>query len=630
MARTQLAPGRLSLRALAGLVAAIACLDAGRAQAAVTCHIEWAPLRDGTLLATEVYLPDGPGPFPVILQRTPYNRFPPFPGSACNAAQFQVLAAAGYAALNQDVRGRYRSYGVMDAMQQEADDGYDAVEWAARQSWSTGKVGMIGGSYVGLTQWQPAIHAPPHLAAIAPLITASDYHDHWTYVNGAFDLWFAQSWMLLTFASEQYMRNLEAAGLPPAEVQARTAAWIADGRRDILTDWVWRLPLDSFDVYRDTAPYYYDWIAHPDYDAYWAKLDVETRYQEVTVPTLNIGWWYDIFQIGTVRNFQRMQQEGGTADARRGAKLLMWAQCHACPAGTKAGDIDFGPDNQVDLNALYVRWFDRWLKGVENGVDEEPAVRIFVMVPPDRGILASGFWVTADEFPLPNTHTVKLRLKSGGRANGTSGDGLLVPGEGETDEHAGAPSDSFVYDPNHPVPTRGGDMCCINDLLPSGAFDQSEIERRGDVLVYASAPLKKDLTVIGSVRTTLWAVTSAPDTDFTAKLVDVHPDGYAQNILDRLVRARYRHGSKLPPSFIEPGKAYQYDIELGYTATVFKKGHRVRLEVSSSNFPHYVRNQNTRAPVGMDARIEVAHQAILHDAKHQSMLELPVVPIKAP
>jgi putative CocE/NonD family hydrolase len=150
------------------------------------------------------------------------------------------------------------------------------------------------------------------------------------------------------------------------------------------------------------------------------------------------------------------------------------------------------------------------------------------------------------------------------------------------------------------------------------------------VLVYTSAPLKKDLTVIGSVRTTLWAVTSAPDTDFTAKLVDVHPDGYAQNILDRLVRARYRHGSKLPPSFIVPGKAYQYAIELGYTATVFKKGHRVRLEVSSSNFPHYVRNQNTRAPVGMDARIEVAHQAILHDAKHQSMLELPVVPIKAP
>lgn len=636
-------------------LAAAAAASAGPAQAqatGTTCHIEQVPMRDGVLLTTEVYLPaDSSRPLPVILQRTPYNRFPPGPGSNCNAAQFQYLAAAGYAALNQDVRGRYRSQGTMDAMQQEAADGYDAIEWAGlpqhcwsdptaeggQRCWSsTGKVGMIGGSYVGLTQWQPAIHTPPHLAAIAPLITASDYHDHWTYVNGAFDLWFAQSWMLLTFAGEQYMRNLEAAGLPPADVQSQTAAWVAEGRANILKPgdgWVWQLPLDSFDVFRtgNLAPYYYDWIAHPNYDAFWAKMDVETRYQDVKVPTLNIGWWYDIFQIGTVRNFQHMQAEGGTREARHGSKLLMWAQCHACPAGTKVGDIEFGPDNQVDLNALYVRWFDRWLKGVENGIDEEPAARLFVMVPPDSGTTGGGFWITSDDFPLRNTHVEKLRLKSGGHANSSSGDGLLTRGEGEGPAHARASADHFVYDPANPVPTRGGDMCCINDLMPSGPFDQSEIEKRGDVLVYTSEPLQQDLTVIGQVRVKLWAISSAPDTDFTAKLVDVHPgDGYAQNILDRLVRARYRWGSKLPPSFIQPDKAYEYTIELGNTSTVFKRGHRIRLEISSSNFPHYVRNQNTRSAVGSDTSMEIAHQTVLHDAKHQSMLELPVVPIKVP
>jgi putative CocE/NonD family hydrolase len=601
-------------------------------------------MRDGVTLATEVYLPSATsGRLPVILQRSPYNRFPPGPGSNCASPDFIYLASHGYVALSQDVRGRYRSNGVMNAMQQEAQDGYDAVEWAARQSWSNGKVGMFGGSYVGLTQWQPAIHTPPHLKAIAPMITASDYHDHWTYVNGAFDLWFGQSWMLLTFAGEQYMRNLEAQGYSAAEVTAKTSEWLAAGRRDILTKWVWELPLSSFDVFRQgkpqpLAPYYYDWLAHPNYDAFWAKMDVETRYDEVKVPTLNIGWWYDIFQIGTVRNFQFMQTEGGTSSARKGTQLLMWAQCHACPPGTKAGEIDFGPQNQYDLNALYVRFFDRWLKGIENGVDKEPAAKLFVMVPPDSGTNGSGFWITSESFPLANTRTAKFLLASGGRANTSSGDGTLVrarTGDGDDDDDCdddprGASSDRFVYDPHNPVPTKGGDMCCINDLLPSGAFDQSEIERRNDVLVYTTAPLRKNLTVIGQVNMKLWAISSAPDTDFTAKLVDVHPDGYAQNILDRLVRARYRRGSKFPPSFIEPGKAYEYEIELGNTSTVFKAGHRIRLEVSSSNFPHYVRNQNTTDDVGTSKKMRTAHQTILHDREHRSQLALPVVPISIP
>ena len=638
-------------RRLAAVIAVfmlLTCAAALPALAAVTCTVQH-PTINGVQLATEVYLPaNNTGRLPVILQRTPYNRFPPGPGSNCASPDFIYLAEHGYAALSQDVRGRYRSGGVMDAMQQEAADGYAAVEWAAAQPWSTGKVGLFGGSYVGLTQWQPAIHTPPHLAAMAPMITASDYHDHWTYVNGAFDLWFAQSWMLLTFAGEQYMRNLEAQGYPPPVVTAMTAEWIAKGRSEILTDWVWKLPLSSFDEFRKgnppLAPYYYDWIAHPNYDAFWAKMDVEPRYQDVKVPTLNIGWWYDIFQIGTVRNFQYMQTDGGTSAARKGTQLLMWAQCHACPPGTKAGEIDFGPQNTYDLNALYVRFFDRWLKGIDNGVDKEPAAKLFVMLPPDAGTQGSGFWINSETFPLKGTRTETLLLQSGGRANGSAGDGVLVQsgggrggdddgdgdGDGDGDHGGGGSADRFVYDPSNPVPTKGGDMCCINDLLPSGAFNQAEIERRGDVLVYTTAPLTKNLPVIGQVNVKLWAVSSAPDTDFTAKLVDVHPDGYAQNILDRLVRARYRHGSKLPPSFIQPGKAYEYTIELGNTSTVFKPGHRIRLEISSSNFPHYVRNQNTTADVGSNRELRTAHQTILHDGEHRSRLELPVAPIAVP
>jgi putative CocE/NonD family hydrolase len=609
------------------VAAAAALALAGAARADVTCRVEWAAMRDGTMLATEVYLP-GDQAYPVILQRTPYSRSPaaPLSGSACNNAQMRVLAAAGYAALNQDVRGRYRSEGIHDALFQEAEDGYDAVEWAAAQPWSDGSVGMIGGSYVGLTQYQPAKLAPPHLKAIAPLITASDYHDHWTYVNGAFDLWFAQSWMLLTFAGEQLVRNLEAQGASGPEILATTSAWYQDGRARILTDWVWQLPLASFGEFNRTdapyqalAPYYQDWLAHPEYDAYWATLDLEPRYGDVKVPTLNMGFWYDIFQIGTVRNFQGMQAEGGTAEARGGSKLLMWTQCHACPAGTKVGDIEWGPGNAVDLNALYVRWFDRWLKGIPNGIDEEPAVRIFVMVPPDTGTTGSGFWVEAETYPLPGTEVQKWRLGSRGRANGAGGDGVLTRGVGPT-----APFDRFVYDPANPVPTRGGNMCCINDLNPSGPFDQTQIEQREDVLVYTSAPLTHDLAVIGPVRVKLWAETSAPDTDFTAKLVDVHHDGFAQNVLDRLVRARYRWGSKLPSSLVTPGQPYEYTIDLGNTATVFKRGHRIRLEVSSSNFPHYARNQNTGAHPSTDAAIAIAQQKILHDARRQSVLELPI------
>ncbi len=592
----------------------------------VTCTVVYAPLRDGVRLATEVYRPAGEGRHPVVLQRTPYNRGISPTGSNCDNPTMRYFAANGYVALNQDVRGRYRSEGAFHPMVQEADDGYDAVEWAAAQPWSTGKVGMFGASYVGLTQWQAAIRRPPHLAAIVPHITASDYHDNWTYVNGVFDLWFAQSWNLLTFAPENLRRSLLASGQPREEIERRVAEWVARGREDILSDWVWQLPMRSLDAFRgDIAPWYYEWLNHPTYDRYWARMDLERQYQRVKVPTLNTGGWYDIFQVGTVRNFQGMQSRGATEQARRGAKLVMRPLAHAPAPGTPptaVGEVDFGPANAFDLNAAALRFYDHYLKGAANGVDRDPAVRLFVMVPPDRGTTGSGFWVTGDTFPLPGTRTERYLLDSRGNANSRLGDGELVR-PGDRDD---ARSDSFVYDPLDPVPTVGGNMCCMGDLLAPGAFNQAKVEERDDVLVYTSAPLRRDVTVIGSPSVNLWATSSAPDTDFTAKLVDVHQDGYAQNILDRIVRASFRNGSKSDPTPIRPGRAYEYSLDLGNTATVFKAGHRIRLEISSSNFPHYARNLNNGRFDGPVTSARRAHQTVLHSDRYPSRLELPVVP----
>jgi len=547
----------------------------------------------------------------VILQRTPYNK------GNCGVGDFQNFAENGYVVLNQDVRGMYRSEGIFNPMFQEASDGYDAIEWAGTQTWSTGKVGLFGGSYVGLTQWQPAIHTPPHLAAITPRVTASDYHDHWTYVNGVFDLYFAQSWVGRSFVPVTMRRHFETTGLSPDKIDQKINDYSATLYSDLLTEWVWKLPMRSFSFFRKWAPYYYDWLDHPTYDDYWAALDVETRYSNVTVPSLNLGAWYDIFQVGTVRNFHGMRSQGGSDIARTGSMLVMSCCGHA---GTSQG-ITWGLDGYVPYPDFYKDFFDCHLKGECNGFDEEPPVQLYVLVPPDSGTVGDGFWISADEFPLPGTVPTKYYLNSGGSANTLDGDGVLST----SPPAAVSENDVFVYDPRDPVPTAGGNMCC-GGLIPNGAQDQSAIEERDDVLVYTSDELEEDLAVIGPVTVKLWAASSAPDTDFTAKLVDVHPDGFAHNVLDRIVRARYRNGSKSQPSLITPGQAYEYTIELGNTGTMFREGHTIRLEISSSNFPHYDRNPNTGHPIGQDAKLRTAEQTILHDAAHLSYVELPIVP----
>ena len=611
----------------------------------VVCETIYAPMRDGTLLATDRYSPTASGKYPIILVRDPYTRgfgggcFKGIGGAGLGpGTAIPGFAQHGYIGLVQEVRGTNRSQGPFREMVQEAQDGYDAIEWAAAQPWSTGKVGTTSGSYLGLTQWQPAIHTPPHLAAIAPMITASDYHDNWTYVNGVFDLWFGMSWPP-GWVTDQMIRGLEAIGAPQSQIDQMVTTWNDNVNTNLASKWVWQLPLISFDKFTTFAPYFYDWLDHPSYDAFWTKLDVETRWDNVKVPALITTAWYDIFQVGSFRNFVGMRREGGTQEARRGTKLVVGPYGHAGDSGLPTFGADpFGSILTVDAQ---LRFFDRYLKGIENGYEDDPTVQLYVLVPPDTGNQGSGFVLTSDSYPLPNTRWRRLFLSSGGNANSSKGDGQLVSGSfghhdslSEDDEsreeensrrHVGSRPDRFDYDPNHPVPTTGGNMCC-NNVLPNGAQDQTEVELRNDVLVYTGPPLQRDIAVIGPVQVRIWATSSARDTDFTAKLVDVHPDGLTHNVLDRIVRARYRRGSKLPPSLIEPGEVYEYEIPVGNAGTIFKKGHQIRVEISSSSFPHYARNLNTGKSNEGTADTEVAHQTVLHDRRHPSHLLLPIVP----
>ncbi len=597
----------------------------------VTCDTIWVPMRDGTLLATDLYsptanVPPTAGKYPVILLRDPYTRafgggcFHGIGGGAfAPGTSLAGFAQHGYVALVQEVRGTNRSQGAFREMVQEAQDGYDAVEWAGTQPWSSGKVGMTSGSYLGLVQWQAAIHAPPHLAAIAPMITASDYHDNWTYVNGVFDLWFGMSWPP-GWVSDQLIRALQATGAPQSDVDAHVAAWNATVDANLATSWVWQLPLTGFDRFDALAPYFYDWLDHPDYDAFWAALDVETRWKDVRVPAFIDSAWYDIFQVGSFRNFQGMKSFGGTPAARAGTKLVVGAYGHAGDSGTPT----FGADGGSLLPpSAQLQFFDRYLKGIRNGWETTPNVTLYVLVPPDTGDAGSGFWVTGNSYPLPGTRTAALYLASGGHANTSRGDGILA---GDVPKGPGTAADRYDYDPMNPVPTVGGNMCCNAVLLADGAQDQTQVERRDDVLVYTSAPLDRDVAVVGPVEVRLWAASSARDTDFTAKLVDVHLDGASHNVLDRIVRARFRDGSKSAPSLIEPGEAYEYAIPLGNAGTIFRKGHQIRLEISSSSFPHYDRNLNTGLVNEWSSDVQVARQTILHDRQHPSRLLLPVAP----
>jgi putative CocE/NonD family hydrolase len=564
-------------------------------------------MRDGIVLYADVYRPDSPGPFPVALQRTPYDK-----GAAGSMTNLDPMKAArnGYAVVIQDTRGRYTSEGEFYAFRDEINDGYDTVEWAAAQPWSTGKVGMYGASYVGATQWLAAVARPPHLAAIVPNVTASNYHEGWAYQGGAFELGFNVSWTLLQLTLANFGALSSAKSVPTEKRRD-----LIDAVNDMELSFRHLPTKDLPQLQGGLADYYYDWLAHPEFDDYWKNLCIEDNHPRLNVPAYNIGGWYDIFLGGTIRNFLGMRANGGSDDAKRGQKLLIGPWQHGSRGGSVVGDHYFGlaaDAMAADLDGVHFRWFDYWLKGIDNGVLDEPPVRVFVM--------GDNVWREEQEWPLARVQNTSYYLHSQGKANSSSGDGSLSP-EAPGEE----PPDVYLYNPADPVPTRGGGLCCNPYFAANGAFDQQDIEARPDVLVYSTPPLERDLEVTGPVTVTLWAATSQTDTDFTAKLVDVCEDGCARNLTDGIIRARYRDSSS-NASFVEPGRVYHYTIDLWATSNVFQRGHRIRVEISSSNFPRFDRNTNTGNVIAGDAEFKPALQTVMHDAQHPSHITLPVVP----
>jgi len=575
-----------------------------------------AKMRDGTVLRANVYRPVGEGKWPVLLTRLPYGKDFPLGSSIMDPVQ---VAQRGYVVIVQDTRGRLTSEGDWIPFVNEALDGVDTIEWASKLHYSNGDVGMYGASYFGFTQWAAAVHAPPALKAMVPLVTWNDPMNGLYFRGGALELGLAGNWQLVMGIDVLVRRHR---GDPKALGQS---IYMLAKEIDALESTGYAsLPLKEFTPLKrqNIAPFFFENFARPmDREHEQIKpLTIVGKHENVTVPTFNIGGWYDIFLKDTLSNFKIMREQGSTPEARQ-SKLLIGPWTHSGYTNP-IGELNFGfastsafIDLQIDLTSLQVRWFDHWLRGIDTGMLKEAPIKLFVM--------GANVWRDEQEWPLARAVDTPYYLHSSGQANSLNGNGLLnteVPGT--------EPPDQFDYDPAHPVSTRGGALLMSVEYRP-GAFDQRPTESREDVLVYNTPALEQDVEVTGPITVHLWAASSAPDTDFVARLVDVHPDGYAQNLTDGIIRARYRNFARgeEQPSLIEPGKAYEYEIDLWATSNVFKAGHSIRLDITSSNFPRWDRNPNTGHDFGADDELAVAHQTIMHDRDHPSYVVLPIVPL---
>jgi len=550
-------------------------------------------MRDGVTLYADVYRPVGDGRFPVLISRTPYSteRFP----TAYDAAVY--FAQRGYVYVFQDVRGRHESEGTWMPFFSNEKDGYDTIEWAAKQKWSDGRVAMQGGSYLGQNQWRAAQAAPPALVTIFPMVASTSIYHDWMTLNGGWRLSFNFGWGPV----RQESRIMQNPG--PHTIDSLHAIHYDDVQK--------HLPLNTMQqrVGRH-AKFYDDWLAHPDYDDYWKPLNAEEVFDKVTIPVHTFGGWFDIFSQGTLRGYVGMSHKGGSEKARTGSNLVIGPWGHG--PSQKFGAIDFGPTANVDPLPLQLRWYDYWLKGIDNGLASEPPVKLFVM--------GRNQWAYEREYPIARTQYRPFYFNSNGQANTAAGDGRLS----WTKPADVSIADRFKYDPANPVPSLGGNNCC-GTPTPTGPQDQRPIEKRPDVLVYTSDVLQEELEVTGPVKVVLFASTDAVDTDFVAKLVDVYPDGTSYNMAEGIVRARYRE-SLSKPTLLKPGQVYRFDIDLVGTSVAFLKGHRVRVQITSSHFPQFDRNPNTGAKFGTSAEVKAAEQSVYHDAERASHILLPVIP----
>jgi uncharacterized protein len=575
-----------SLRHFSALIVVLLPLIAGaESRTAYSVKIEFnqrVQMRDGVELSVDIYRPDVSDKFPVILARTPYNKSTER-GNHLGLGRF--FASHGYVYVAMDVRGRGDSDGTFVPYRNEGPDGFESIEWCAKQSWSDGKVGTIGSSYLGYDQWLAALQQPPHLTTMIVLVTPPD-----PFVESPTGL---QSPTYLSWYHLLLGHTLHT-----------TAA----------VDWnalYLHLPLATMDEAGGfRAPYWQNILNHPGINSWWEPLIYQNKFDRVKLPILHISGWYDDEQAGALMNYIGMTRNGATEDVRKGQKLMMGPWPHAVNSGRHLGAIDFGPSAQIDLEGYELRWFDHWLKGEDIAIMKEAPVRIFLM--------GRNEWQEQPDWPIPGTQFVRYYLGSKGRANSLFGDGSLDPQPSKA-----ATADRYTYDPADPVPF----IMESTYAQLGGPDDYRPVERRDDVLVYTSAAFDSPRVICGPVRAHISASSTAADTDFMVKLLDVWPTGFAQRLTDGMVRARYRNGGD-KPSLIEPGKIYGFDVDLWNTCQEFGKGHRVRLEVTSSAFPKYDRNQNTGEALGKTANMKVAEQTIYHDPENSSYVTLPIVPEK--
>ena len=565
------------------------------------------PMRDGVELASDVYRLDDGSRHPVLINGHPYDNDHFL---AMHELLFSPLVAAqrGYAVVVQEARGRAGSGGTWQPYGDEGRDAYDTVEWAAAQPWSDGNVGLYGACALGWAAIQGAVEAPPHLKAVFAYMTATNYHEGWTYSNGAFELGFQLSWIWTILAHDTVSRL----GLDPEATQeALTRLQQAAGD---LQGSARHLPLIDLPAYQNgAAPYWREWLSHPGYDDFWRRSDAVARADRIQVPVLHMSAWYDTCLKGHV-DLDSALRLGSDERVRDQHRLVLGPWDHSAyynKRPTCAGERDFGPEVMTGPDTLAdvaFQWFDQWLRCKPAESLPEKRIRYFQM--------GENVWRDSDVWP-PAHRLVPYYLHSAGAANSRMGDGVL-----STEPPGGEPRDSYVYDPFDPVPTAGGRS--MIDVLP-GVENQAQVEERQDVLVYTTPRLAEPVAITGPLSVTLYASSSAPDTDFTAKLVDVEPDGYCANIAEGIVRARYRRGCDRE-EFLEPGEVTEFRIDLWDMAHTFQPNHRIRLEISSSNFPRFDRNLNSRVTpaLGSAEDAQKAVQQVFHDAKHSSRLDLPV------
>lgn len=556
-----------------------------------------APMRDGVELMIDIFRPESAGRFPAVLLQTPYNKS----GQATRAKNF---ASRGYVVVNVDSRGRFESGGTWDPFSaKHKTDGYDLVQWVAKQPWCNGNVGTYGLSYMGWTQWWTASQSPPALKAIVPEVAPPDHFYNCPYQNGIFVCWM-----------------MDWAGALSDRVPHRAGPGAYGGFAVNREEAYGKLPYIDFDKTRNykPTPWWRTWIKQNTASGdYWKAISYQTResYAKVKVPSLAISGWFDANFPGTPMNYLGMKRHGGTEAARK-PRMVVGPWQHLINRHRVAAGVDFGSEAIIDWDGYVLRWFDHHLKGVQNGVLHDPPVHVFVM--------GRNKWRAAQDWPLPNTQFTKFYLHSRGSANSSSGDGTLdkTPPKAE-------PPDEYVYDPHNPTPSAAFANGHID-----GPRDISKSAERSDVLVYDTAELTEDVELVGPITAKLFAATSRRDTDWMIRLSDVHPDGRALFLAEGVMRARHRdphRAGEFNPhklSAVEPGQSYEYTIKFWRpTGNLFKRGHRIRIEISSSYYPYYLRNPNSgQDNIGLVNRFETAKQTVFHNASRPSHVVLPILP----